>query len=131
MTAAGKRLIQAAREAREIVSHLAIYDFLVLVLPSSYRVHHSPNGGKRSEKEGAKLKRQGTQPGWPDIEIVGPTGRLFFIEVKRLVGGALSPEQIDLRDWCDANGVPWALCRTIDDVMAALAAWQIPTRQAA
>lgn len=131
MTAAGKRLVQAAREAREIVSHLAIYDFLVLVLPASYRVHHSPNGGKRSEKEGAKLKRQGTQPGWPDIEIVGPLGRLFFIEVKRLVGGALSREQIELRDWCETNGVPWALCRTIDDVMAMLAAWQIPTRQAA
>lgn len=37
-------------------------------------VHHSPNGGNRSEREGAKFKDMGTSPGFPDVAIYNRSG---------------------------------------------------------
>lgn len=56
--------------------------------------HHSPNGERRSLHVGAKLKRMGVKPGWPDFEILYPT-QLYhglFVELKAL-DGHLSPVQ--------------------------------------
>jgi hypothetical protein len=45
---------------------------------------HTPNGGKRNPREGAKLKAMGTKAGVPDLFFPVPTGKHngLFIELK-------------------------------------------------
>ncbi len=57
------------------------------------RMFHVPNGGARSKRTAARLKSEGVMRGVPDLFI--PEWNLW-IEMKRVKGGRLSPEQ---RDW--------------------------------
>jgi hypothetical protein len=57
------------------------------------RIFHIPNGGARSKRTAAKLKSEGVLRGVPDLFV--PEWNLW-IEMKRIRGGRLSPEQ---RDW--------------------------------
>lgn len=128
-TARGNRAHDAAKLARELVSHKAIFRYLRIVLPTGYLVYHIPNEGHRSAAEAAKLQAMGLLPGAPDLVIVQPGGNTFFIEVKRMVGGTLSDDQKAFKSHCVEHGIPWALCRTIDGARQALAGWQIETRE--
>lgn len=71
--------------------------------------NHSPNGGYRDLIEAAKFKRMGVSPGFPDIEV--PYARKgyhgLYIELKRMVGGKLSENQIGWRDFLMAQGYAW------------------------
>jgi len=50
-----------------------------------------------------KNKRMGVNPGVPDFLVITPKG-LCFIELKRIKGGVVSPEQ---REWIDSlNNLP-------------------------
>lgn len=60
---------------------------------SPVRIFAIPNGGYRSRSTAAKLKSEGVMRGIPDLFI--PEWNLW-IEMKRVKGGRLSPEQ---RDW--------------------------------
>lgn len=57
------------------------------------RIFAIPNGGLRSLSVAAKLKAEGVSSGVPDLCV--PAWRLW-IEMKRVKGGVVSPEQ---RDW--------------------------------
>ena len=106
----------------------AIIEYLRLVLPASdYRVFAIPNGGARTAAEAGILKATGVLAGVPDVEILGPLGRSWRIEVKT-PEGRLSPAQEAFRAWMVPIGVPYVVARTIDDVKAALTHWRIPTR---
>ena len=63
--------------------------------PELALMHHIPNGGSRNRIEAARLKAQGVKPGVPDIFLpVARKGRHgLYIELKRRVGGRVSPEQ--------------------------------------
>jgi hypothetical protein len=91
----------------------------------------------------AKLARLGLHRGWPDLLVLH--GRLFGIELKR-VGGGLSRTrvvrtrsgasrvldgQVDVFPRLVAAGMLIAVCRSVDEVLAALATWQVPLRVAA
>lgn len=89
-----------------------------------------PNGGLRSKPEAARLKWMGVLAGIPDLVLVAPGGKSHWIEVKA-PKGRLSPEQEAFRHWCLLYSVPWMTARSIDDVKAALANWNIETREAA
>jgi hypothetical protein len=91
-------------------------------------VFHPANEGKRSKAEGARLKALGLTPGIPDLCLIAPVGRVFFIEVKT-PRGSLSPEQVAIHSWLTAIGVPCAVCRSINDARLALKEWGIPTRE--
>lgn len=59
---------------------------------------HPPNGGHRNKVSAAKMKAQGQKPGVPDIIIlspppVNPNAKGVAIELKRVKGGTLTPEQ--------------------------------------
>lgn len=125
----GDRMRDAAKLARELVSHKAIYRYLRVVLPAGYLVYHIPNEGHRSAAEAAKLKAMGLLPGAPDLEIVQPGGNVFYIEVKRMIGGTLSDDQKAFKSHCFEHGIPWALCRSIEDARQALIGWGIETRE--
>ncbi len=49
---------------------------------------HVPNGGKRDQLTGARLKRQGVKPGVPDVLIfdLGSNGKPTALELKRQNG---------------------------------------------
>ena len=56
------------------------------------RIFHIPNGGRRSISVAKKLKAEGVKAGVPDLYI--PEWHLW-IEMKRVSGGRLSPEQVE------------------------------------
>ena len=57
------------------------------------RVFAIPNGGFRNKSVAVKLKAEGVKRGVPDLYV--PEWNLW-IEMKRVKGGSLSPEQ---KDW--------------------------------
>ncbi len=66
--------------------------------PELDRIFAIPNGGHRFESVGAKMKREGTKKGVPDLmlPVVTVTHPGLFIEMKRIKGGSSSPYQ---KDW--------------------------------
>lgn len=57
--------------------------------PSLARLlHHSPNGGRRNAREGARFKKMGVQAGFPDLVLlVASKGyHALFIELKTRIG---------------------------------------------
>lgn len=94
----------------------SIMQFLDAALPIDIRAFHFHNN-PRSAIDGAKLKRMGLKSGLADIGLIRAGGWIALIEVKT-AKGRLSPSQIELRDWCGANSVPYAVCRSIGDVEA-------------
>ena len=64
-----------------------LHKLLVKALEAKYPdllFWHTPNGGKRNPREGAKLKAMGTRAGVPDLFFPVPTGKHngLFIELK-------------------------------------------------
>ena len=106
--------------------HRACISYLKDKLPSAV-VHHSPNeiplAGRNVAKAIAKAKWNGMVPGFPDI-IVFYNGRSFSFEVKA-PKGAVQDTQEQVGALLQANGTPWAIVRSKDDVRACLAEWGI------
>lgn len=88
----------------------------------------------------AKLLRFGLQPGWPDFLVLH--GSIFGIELKR-VGGKLSKTRLvrtrrgawrevigqeETFPRLERAGMRIAVCRSVDEVLAALRAWGVPLR---
>lgn len=53
---------------------------------------HVPNEGKRSIVGGRLIKQEGVLPGFPDLILIAPSGRVGFMEVKA-PGGRLTARQ--------------------------------------
>lgn len=112
---------------------------LKFALPKTAIIHHCANEvtepGPRGAKRQAILVGMGVHPGFADL-IVLCEGRLLFLELKSLKG-RLSPNQEAFRDTVLAQGFGWALVRSVDDALGALAdngstsRAQLPVRRAA
>ncbi len=101
-----------------------VAEYLEYALPPPLRFWHTPNQrGTRAKFEARILKAMGVKPGIGDI-LIGGWRTLIWIELKSKTG-RLEPEQKDWRDWCNSVGIPWFLCRSIDDVVEALESLQI------
>lgn len=111
----------------EHATQVAIMEFLERALPASCMAFAVPNGGRRDRVTGAILKREGVKAGVPDICILRSGGYAAPIEVKTETG-RLSNSQIAIRDWCGANGIPFAVVRGVGDVQAFLIDMNIPLR---
>jgi hypothetical protein len=111
----------------------AVVQALRLALPRSAVIHHSANevteAGPRGAKRQAILAGMGVYPGFADL-IVLCDRRVLFLELKA-PKWRLRPEQEVFRDTVLAHGHSWALVRSVDDALGALAAAGIPTRIAA
>lgn len=114
--------------------HIAIVRYLESVLPPSFIVHHSRNGGM-SKAENGKAKAMGAKAGWPDIVIlgewsVGPHDRIpaiWFLEVKDK-NGVLTESQKKFIQKTDRLSIPLRVVRSIDDARQALIDWSIQNR---
>jgi hypothetical protein len=106
----------------------SIFDWAGIAAPDVL-IFAIPNGGLRSKSEACRLKWTGVVAGIPDLAVVAPGGRLFFIEVKSDTG-SLSEAQREIRDRLTAMRVPYAVARSIDDVRKVFAIWGLSTREA-
>ncbi len=72
-----------------------------------------PNGGWRHPATAARLKAEGVKPGVPDLFLAFPCNGShgLFIEMKRRVGGRLSPEQQAWRERLSMHGYRVRVCK--------------------
>lgn len=103
-----------------------VADYLDRFLPDDSLWWHTPNGSERNRAVAAKLKSHGVKPGVPDVTVLW-RGRPIFIELKT-ARGSLQPDQRTWRDRLTEQGVPWALCRSLDEVVAFLVAQGLPMK---
>ncbi|PXW68498.1 hypothetical protein C7964_1034 [Loktanella sp. PT4BL] len=108
----------------------AVVVALRFALPKGAIVHHCANevteAGPCGARRQAILVGMGVNPGFADL-IVLCDGRVLFLELKSLKG-RLSPEQEAFRDAILAQGFGWALVRSLDDALGALADHGFTTR---
>jgi hypothetical protein len=104
----------------------AVAAHLETVLPKGALWSHLPFGENRSEITGARLKRMGTQKGWPDYLVIYD-GKFVGLELKTATG-RVSPEQKAFGTAMIENGGDYFICRDLTDVDTALAMAGIPVR---
>ena len=112
---------------------------LKFALPKTAIIHHCANEvtepGPRGAKRQAILVGMGVHRGFADLMVLCDS-RVLFLELKSLKG-RLSPNQEAFRDTVLAQGFGWALVRSVDDALGALAdngftsRAQLPVRRAA
>lgn len=94
-------------------------------------LHHSPNGGARNPREGAKFKQMGTLAGFPDLFLFIPQGGYhgLFIELKRpktakQKAGEVNTNQQAMINRLNAQGYKAVVCyganEAIDEIKAYL-----------
>lgn len=112
-----RKAVKAKPVDREGPIHRSIIAHLRKVLPGAV-VHHSPGefgvNGKEIARQIAKNKKNGMLVGFPDV-LTFWQGRAFVIEVK-VEGNGLSKPQKALRAEIEAQGIPYAVCRSTADV---------------
>lgn len=118
--------------------HAAVAQFLRLALRPPTTWTTFPAGGGGLER-GRMLARLGLRPGWPDILVMHPAPTeiegcrrviLVGLELKTEVGRQ-SVVQRGVEADFGAAGATYALCRSIDEVQAALARAGVPVFAAA
>ncbi len=106
-----------------------VVNYLTNVLPKSHRAFAVPNAAPRRKGGKASNGVAGLRAGVPDLVIVG-LGRVYFLEVKS-ARGKLSDAQSEWGSWCVTKGLlPWACVHSVDETRAALAHWNVETREA-
>lgn len=75
-----------------------------------------PNGGDRHPAVAGKLKAEGVRKGYPDLQLLMPRGCYhgLIIELKRIKGGRVEPEQADWIDWLSGQGYMAVVCKGAD-----------------
>lgn len=118
------------RDTPEADLQRAVVKALHFALPRTAIIHHCANevseAGPRGAKRQAILVGMGVHSGFADL-IVLCDGRVLFLELKSLKG-RLSPAQEAFLDAVLAQGFGWALVRSLDDALVALADHGFTTR---
>ena len=107
--------------------HASVADALRYLCPSDAVVNTWELRNASSAIEGARRKRLGALPGFPDCGVFW-RGRLVLLELKRSRGGQLSPAQKALHPRLEAAGFPVCVCRSVDEALAAVSAAGVPIR---
>jgi hypothetical protein len=111
----------------------AVVQALRTVLPRTAITHHCANevtkAGPRGAKRQAILVGMGVHAGFADLLVICDA-RVLFLELKA-PKGRLGAEQETFRDSVLAQGFGWALVRSLDDALGALADHGFTTRIAA
>ena len=109
-------------EMTEEQIHMAVVQYLNVVLPDGSVVHHSPNQMKAKIGWHAKLKKLGMLKGFPDLMIMAPSEAYIFPEMAapiffeiKSATGRLSEAQrgtLNALQGCDAYT---AVVRSVED----------------
>ncbi|MBO0715729.1 MAG: VRR-NUC domain-containing protein [Rhizobiales bacterium] len=106
----------------EFKLHCMVADVLRRWLTEGWVYTHVPNGELRSKSTGARLKRMGLIPGWPDFILLSDDGHPHFLELKRK-GMSLSENQYVFAEWACDRGLPYAVCDNFDAALGQLKTW--------
>jgi len=117
----------AAPAPLEFAVHCMVADTLRRWATPGWIWTHLPMGERRDAVTGARLKRMGVQPGWPDLLLIPPAGPKFwqrphYLELKRR-GGKLTEHQAGFALWCKLNGCPHEVCDSYDAAVKTLKQW--------
>ena len=117
----------------------AIVQALRFALPRDAIIHHCTNevteAGSRGQIRQSILVGMGVHAGFADLIVISG-GRVLFFEVKSQTGRSRKSQEV-FRDTVCAQGFGWALVRSVDDALGALADHcftsrvQLPTRRLA
>ena len=108
--------------APERAVHIAVCDVLRQGLSPGWYWFHIPNGEARSPETGALLQRMGVKPGVADLELISPTGRPHFLEIKRK-GGHITDTQEMFKDEMAKRDVIYEVGRGFADCVNILSRW--------
>ena len=127
------------RTTPEADAQRAIVQALRFALPRDAIVHHCAKevteAGPRGARRQAILVGMGVHPGFADLIVISG-GRVLFLEVKSQTGRLRKSQEV-FRDAVVTQGFGWALVRSVDDALGALADHeftsrvQLPVRRAA
>ena len=112
------------RAEEEFKLQKAVCQYLRWALPSTAFFFSIPNGGLRHTRVAQKLAATGCVAGVPDLQVVFK-GRALFLELK-VPKGAISMVQRQVHNRLAQAEADVRVCRSIDDVEAALKAWGVP-----
>lgn len=90
--------------------------------PSLRMIYAIPNGGYRSPKTAAAMKKTGVKSGVPDMCLAVPMDQHhgLYIELKRRKGGRLSENQIDWLERLEAEGYACVVCKGWEEAVEAI-----------
>ena len=111
------------RSTPEADAQRAIVQALRFALPRDAIVHHCANevteAGSRGARRQSILVGMGVHPGFADLIVISGD-RVLFLEVKSQTGRLRKSQEV-FRDTVCAQGFGWALVRSVDDALGALA----------
>ena len=111
----------------------AVVQALRFALPRMAIIHHCANevteAGSRGARRQAILVGMGVHAGFADLMVLCD-GRVLFLELKA-PKGRLRPTQEAFRDAVLEQGFGWAMVRSLEDALGALAEFGFTTRVAA
>ena len=111
------------RSSPEADAQRAIVQALRFTLPRDAIVHHCVNEVTETGPHGAKrqsiLVGMGVHAGFADLIVISG-GRVLFLEVKSETGRLHKSQEV-FRDTVCAQDFGWALVRSVDDALGALA----------
>jgi hypothetical protein len=105
---------------KEFPVHCALADLLRRWITPGWKFTHLPMGEHREPRTAARLQRMGTTPGWPDFIFVGPSRRIFWLELKRSKRGRLSADQSEMAKHLIGCGFDYLCTNSFDGAVAAL-----------
>ena len=111
------------RSTPEADAQRAIVQALRVALPRDAIIHHCANevteAGSRGQIRQSILAGMGVHAGFADLMLISG-GRVLFLEVKSQTGRLRKSQEV-FRDTVCAQGFGWALVRSVDDALGALA----------
>lgn len=114
------------RQRPEEALQITVVQYLTHALGGAATFFHVPNGGRRSPNEAQRFRAMGVISGVPDL-IVIDGGRCIAIELKAGKGG-LTPNQKRYHRLLGLARVPVYVCRSLDEVIAALERSGVPLK---
>lgn len=87
-----------------------------------FALYAVPSGGLRDVIIAARMKSEGVRRGYPDLQMDVPRGGFhgLRIEMKRIKGGSVSPEQKEVHQFLREQGYSVAVCRGNDEAIAVI-----------
>jgi hypothetical protein len=104
----------------------AVVEWIRFTCPTAL-VFHVPNGGGRTRAEAGRFKAIGVLAGVPDLIVMWP-GVCAGLELKTPANRPTA-EQAEIGRRMAEMGHLWGWASSVDDALALLRVWGIPTRE--